>query len=111
LTPPYEEFYYGTTTAFKFKPSSKNVKQLLQPQSLEQLTNLRLKNGEQTRDITLHFSTEDLITVTRLTRTTDPYGSRDGQDNHTIILKLSDYLEYHKVFEKFPPYKTVEEAL
>ena len=108
---PYEDFYYGTSTKFNFKPSSPNIKKTLYPQTLDQLTGLRLKNGETTQTIVLHYPTEDIITVTKLSRAEDSYGNRDGQDNHTVIIKVSDYLKHYGIFEKFPPQETVKELL
>ena len=105
---PYEEFRYGANTNYHFKASSENVKKTLLPQSLDTITNLRLDKNESHKTVTLHFPTEDLITITRLTRSVDNYGNRDGLNNHTILMRVSDYLAEHHIFDVFPPINLVE---
>ena len=91
---PYTEFFYGSSTNFKLKPSSYTIKKTLHQQSLDILVSLTLNKNETSKTITKLFPTEDVITVTQLTRPLDTFG-RDGIDNHTIILKTSDYLKQY----------------
>ena len=105
---PYEEFKYGANTNYHFKASSENVKKTLLPQSLDTITNLRLDKNESHKTVTLHFPTEDLITITRLTRSADKYGNRDGLNNHTILIRISDYLQELRIFELYPPINLVQ---
>jgi len=108
---PYEEFRYGASTNWRFKPSSDNVKQTLRQQSLDYLTSLMLKKDETEKTVTMNFPTEDLITVTVLTRNTDLYGNRNSQDNHTYLFRMSDYLDHYKIFERFPPSELIKEVV
>ena len=97
---PFEEFRYGADTNYKLK-SETNIKQTLKQQSLDTLTSLRLSNNDTHKRVTLLFPTEDVITVTNLTKQNDSFG-RDGTNNHTIIIKITDYLK------QYPPEKMVE---
>jgi len=90
------------TTNYKITPDIRKIKHTLLQQSLDTITGLSLDKNETTKTVTLHFSTEDLITVTQLTRPEDTY-SRDGVDNHTIILKISDYLQYYPPINLISP--------
>ena len=96
---PYEEFRYGLVNgSIKFQPSSPQVKKLLNQQSLDKLIGLRLPKNTDSNFTQLHFSTEDLITVTSLTKAEDSYG-RTSTDNHTVIIKISDYLNVYPPLE------------
>jgi hypothetical protein len=97
----YEEFSYGMSTNYKLT-NARTIKQTLLQPSLDTLTGLTLNKNEDTKDVTLHFPTEDVITVTRLTRPEDEY-SRDGVDNHTIIIKINDYLELYPPINAVAP--------
>ena len=97
---PFEEFRYGANTNYKLK-SETNIKKTLKQQSLDTLTSLQLHNHDTHKRVTLHFPTEDVITVTNLTKQNDNF-SRDGTNNHTIIIKITDYLK------QYPPEKLVE---
>ena len=107
---PFIEFFYGMSTNYKITPDIRKIKHILQQQSLDILTSLSLNKNEHTKTITNHFPTEDIITVTQLTRPEDKY-CRDGVDNHTIILKTSDYLTAYPpldlVGHLFKPYKVI----
>jgi len=97
-----EQFIYGLFPDAGYKTLKTNgVDKLLTKQSFNQLKGLRLNHDEQTTVIQMHFSSEDIITVTHLQRTTDNYG-RAGIINHTIIMRTSDYLSH------FPPKQIVE---
>jgi len=97
LTIPHESFTYGLENgSIKFTPSSPEVKKMLKQQSLDYLTNLTLPRTLDEAIIEQHFPTEDVITVTKLTRTMDDF-DRPMVNNKTVIIKISDYLKM------FPP--------
>ena len=101
---PYLEFFYGMSTNYKIEPDVKKIKHTLLQQSLDRIIGLSLDKNEDTKTITLHFPTDDMITITQLTRPEDVY-CRDGVDNHTIILKTSDYINH------YPPINLVKHLL
>ena len=97
---PHEWFRYGADTNYKLKAST-NIKNLLKQQSLDALINLRIPNNDTHKQYTFLLKTEDVITVTQLTKPSDSFG-RDGLNNHTIILRIPDYLKV------YPPYELVK---
>jgi len=84
--------------------TSPNTKRWLKPESLSTLCNLRLNSTKQSDIIQLHFPTEDIISVSHLKRTQDQYG-RVGHINHTILIRITDYLTTH------PPLSLVKDQL
>lgn len=64
---------------------------MLTQQSLELLTGLSLPRDVNEQVIQHHFSTEDVITVTKLTRVLDEF-DRPTVNNKTIIIRVADYL-------------------
>ena len=97
----YEWFKYGASTNYKFIASNPQLKKSFTSQSLETLTNMRLNNNDTHKTVTLLFKTEDLVTVSNLTKCNDGFG-RTGINNHTIVMKIHDYLAY------FPPSELVK---
>lgn len=87
---PYVDFHYGDKTSYRI--SNPKAEDILTHQSINILTSLMLTNNETEKVYTMHFPTEDVITVTYLTKTVDQY-DRDNIDNHTIIIKTQDYLQ------------------
>jgi len=99
-----EQFIYGLFPNAGYKTlKTTGVDKLLTEQSFNQLKALRLNHDEPEAIIQMHFSSEDLVTVTYLKRTTDDYG-RAGILNHTIIIKIADYLSC------FPPKQIVQDC-
>lgn len=101
---PHEQFTYGLKgNSYKFQPTDK-VKKLLHPQSLRTLTGLTLQRNQKRAVIEKWFPTENVATVTVLTRELDDY-PRSIVVNHTYIFKIEDYLSF------FPPSKLLEEKV
>lgn len=102
---PHESFTYGLNGGqYKFVPSSSNVKKMLKPQSLDQLTSLWLPRDVEEQTVQQRFKTEDVVTVTKLKRVQDAFG-RPTVNNKTVIIRLDDYLM------TFPPVEAVKELL
>ena len=100
-----EQMLYGLFSNIGYQTlTSPNVKRILTKQSIEQIKGLKLQHSEESSIIQLHFKTEDAITITHLTRTQDNYG-RKGIMNHTIIIKIADYLTF------YPPLALVKDHL
>lgn len=91
-----ERFIYGLfkNTGYKTIYTSQ-VKKILKKESLEKLKNLRLKKGQSTDTVTIHFPSQNIITRSYLQSTRDIHG-REGILNHTVIMKTTDF------FQEFP---------
>jgi len=99
LTIPHESFTFPP-----YKPSSNQIRTLLKPQSLEYLTSLTLPRNTDEDTIETRFPTEDVVTVTRLTRGLDSF-KRPLILNKTVIIQLDDYLR------AYPPKNLVKGLL
>lgn len=92
----FERFIYGLFSNSGYKTVyTSQAKKLLKKESIEQLQNLRLKKGQTTDTVTLHFPSEDVITRSYLQLTNDVHG-RTGIINHTLIMRTTDF------FHEFP---------
>ena len=100
---PYEEF---TIIDSKYHPST-GFKRLLKQESIDILTGLTLDRIETSKTVVKVFPMEDMISVTKLERTQDPY-YRSIVTNHTTVFKLMDYLNYYNIFSLYPPEEMVE---
>lgn len=87
-----EQFYYGLFDHYGIKlVKSPNLNSLLTSEIVEYLCQLGGKNKEPEEYSNLWPN--GVITVTRVHRTHDEYG-RNGVWNHTIAVRLMEYLAY-----------------
>ena len=87
-----ERFTYGLFRNSGYKEVySDGAKKLLTKQSLEQLKSLGLKKGQLSDVVTMHFSSEGVVTRSYLQLANDVYG-RSGVVNHTILIRTADFI-------------------
>jgi len=87
-----ERFIYGLFKNSGYKEIySDHAKEFLTKQSLEQLKDLRLKKGQLSDTVTMHFPSEGVVTRSFLQSTNDVYG-RNGVVNHTVLVRTADFI-------------------
>ena len=99
-----EHFVYGLFPEGYQTYKSRGVTDILTEQSYHNLLALRLPQGQKEATVQMMLPTEDVITISHLQRKVDNYG-REGIWNHTIIMRISDYLNV------YPPINLVKDQL